>query len=162
MSIEAEKLFFEARIKIDEGEAGVAASILQDLVTRYPDFGKAYALLGIIYFISFEDPSQAEAYFKQAITLSPNYSSTYLHYAELLFSQERYAEQVAMLNKGMETTGMDKDKTYHLLGLMNERQKQFEDAIENFNKALFYSVDEDDILKYQKAVERCLMKKRMS
>jgi len=161
MSIEAEKLFFIARTKADAGDAGAAASLLHDLVIRYSDFGKAYSLLGIIYLVSFENPTQAEAYFKQAMTLAPDYSSTYLHYAELLFSQERYAEQVAMLNKGMEALGMDKDKAYHLLGLMNERQKQFEDAIENFQKALFYSVDEEDILKYQKATERCLMKRKM-
>lgn len=160
MSIQAERLFFEARMKADEGEAGIAASQLHDLIARYPDFGKAHALLGIIYLISFEDHTQAEAYFKQAMILTPAYSSTYLHYAELLFSQERYTEQVAVLNKGLETPGMDKDKVYHLLGLMHERQKQFDDAFENFQKALLYSVDDKDILKYQKAIERCLMKRK--
>ncbi len=131
------------------------------LIALTPDFGKAYALLGFIYFISFEDHTQAEVYFKQAMTLTPAYSFTYLHYAELLFSQERYTEQVAVLNKGLETPGMDKDKVYHLLGLMHERQKQFEDSLINFQKAVLYSVDGEDILKYQKAIERCLMKRKM-
>lgn len=161
MSIEAERLFFEARMKADEGDAGIAAGLLHDLIARYPEYGKAHALLGIIYLISFEDHAQAEACFKQAMTLTPAYSFTYLHYAELLFSQERYTEQVAVLNKGLETPGMDKDKVYHLLGLMHERQKQFDDAFENFQKALLYSVDDDDILKYQKAIDRCLMKRKM-
>ena len=122
-------------MKADAGDAGVAAGLLHDLIARYPDFGKAYSLLGIIYLISFEDHTQSEAYFKKAMTLAPEYPSTYLHYAELLLAQERYTELVAVLNKGLETPGMEKDKAYHLLGLMNERQKQFEDAIENFNKA---------------------------
>ena len=161
MSIEAEKLFFEARMKADAGEAGIAAGLLHDLITRYPDFGKAYALLGIIYLISFEDHVQSETYFKKAMTLAPDYSSTYLQYAELLLAQERYTELVAVLNKGLETPGIDKDKAYHLSGLMNERQKQFEDAIENFHKALFYSIDEEDILNYQKAIDRCLMKRKL-
>ena len=162
MSIEAERLFFEARMKADEGDAGVAAGLLHDLTARYPDFGKAYALLGIIYLISFEDHAQAETYFKQSITLAPAYSFAYLHYAELLFSQERYTELVAIINKGLETPGIDKDKAYHLLGLMHERQQQFEDALDNFRTAMMYSVDDDEIAKYQKAVERCLMKRKIS
>ncbi len=161
MSIEAEKLFFEARTKADGGQAGIAAGLLYDLIARYPDFGKAHSLLGIIYLISFEDHAIAETYFKQAMTLIPAYSATYLNYAELLLSQERYAEQVAVLNKGLETAGIDKDKAYHLFGLMQERQQQFDDALENFQKAIMHSLDDDDILKYQKATERCLMKKRM-
>ena len=161
MSIEAEKFFFEARTKADAGEAGIAALLLHDLIARYPDFGKGYSLLGIIYLISFEDHPQAETYFKQAMKFAPEYSTTYLHYAELLFSQERNTELVAVLNKGLETAGMDKDKAYHLFGLMHERQKQFDDALENFQKAILFSVDDDSIQTYQKAIERCLMKRRM-
>lgn len=161
MSIEAEKLFFESRLKNDEGEVGIAAVLLHDIVARYPNFGKAYALLGTIYFKSFDDPILAETFFKKAIALSPDYYITYLDYAALLLSQERYTEQVAVLNKGLETTGVNKDKAWYYSGLMHERQKQFEEAIENFQKALFYSVIDTEIAFYQQAIERCLMKRRL-
>lgn len=160
-SLEAEKLIYSAGILVKENKPGEAALLLQECLLRFPDTGKAHALIGHIYDHFFKDPFVAEEHFKKAMLLAPDHTHTYLYYSQALLSQERYTEMTAMLNKSLETTAAPKNEIFNLFGLMNEMQSKFEEAIEDYQKAIIYCFDNDLIAEYQKAISRCIAKQKV-
>lgn len=160
-NLEAEKLIYSAGVLIKENQAGEAASILQECLLRFPDAGKAHALMGHLYDHFFHEPLTAEDHFRKAMILAPDFTGTYLYYAEALLAQERYTEMTAMLNKALETTGAEKDAVYNLFGLMNEKQSKYEEAVDDYQRAVLYCLDSDVIVIYQKSISRCIAKQKM-
>ncbi len=161
INLDAEKLIYSATLLIQEKQAGEAASLLQDCLLRFRDAGKAHALLGHIYDRYFIEPITAEDHFKKAMVLAPDFTGTYLYYAEALLRQERYTEMTAMLNKSLETTAAAKNDIYFLFGMMNEMQSKYEEAVEDYQRAVLYSLDSVSIAGYQKAITRCIDKQKM-
>jgi Tfp pilus assembly protein PilF len=160
-NIEAERLIFSAGILVKDNRPGDAASLLQDCLLRFPDAGKAHALMGHIYDHFFHEPFTAEDHFKKAMLLAPDYTFTYLYYAEALLAQERYTEMTAMLNKSLETTAAAKNEIFNLFGLMNEKQSKYEEAVEDFQRAIIYCLDNDLIAVYQQSINRCIAKQKI-
>ena len=160
MNLEAEKLVYSASLLLKQEQAGEAASLLHDCILRYPETGKAYAMLGYIYQRFFKEPAASEEYFKKAMTLSPDYTDTYIYYADALLLQERMTEMTAILNKALATTGAEKNRIYYYFGLMNERMSKFEEAVENYQRAIIFSLDDEDLITYNKSIQRCLTKQK--
>jgi Tfp pilus assembly protein PilF len=161
MNLEAEKLVYSASQLLEKEQAGEAASLLHDCILRYPDTGKAYAMLGYIYQRFFKEIIAGEEYFRKAMTLAPDFTDTYIYYADALLLQERMTEMTAILNKALATTGAEKNKIYYYFGMMNERLSKFEEAVENYQRAILFSLDDAEMDLYQKAVNRCLAKQKM-
>jgi tetratricopeptide (TPR) repeat protein len=157
---EAEKLFFKAVSKLEEGDISEAADLFSELISEYSDFGKAYNYLGLIYFRHFKDMHTAETHFKTAIALSPEFSESYVNYASLLFSQERFAEMNANLNKVSEIAGARKDKVYEQFALMHEMQGKYDDAVSFYKKAILATLSDEDLAMYEKAINRCNVKNK--
>ena len=135
---------------------------LQELslvLARQPENGSAQALLGHLRMRYFKNFQSAEEAFKVAMRQSANHPELYYDYAELLVMLERYTETVAVLNKGMEVPGIEKDKLYRLFGRLNERQEKWDDAIDFYTKALLYTFFEEMIAKCNADINRCNMKK---
>jgi Tfp pilus assembly protein PilF len=159
--LEAEKLIFSAGVLVKNNQPGEAASLLQDCLLRFPDAGKAHALMGHIYDRFFNEPFTAEDYFKKAMILAPDYTYTYLYYAEALLDQERYTEMTAMLNKSLETTAAAKNEIFNLFGLMNEKQSKFEEAVENYQRAIVFCLNTALVEEYQGSIARCIAKQNI-
>lgn len=157
---EAEKILFRANEKLAIGNVSEALDILLELVGIYPEFGKAFFVMGNIYSNSFNDFSSAETFYKKAISLSPEFSATYLAYAETLIQQERFTETIAVLNKSLEIPGVKKDKANYLFGVMYELQAKFEDAVNCYKKAIAVTLSEEIIAQCEKAMNRCNLKKK--
>jgi tetratricopeptide (TPR) repeat protein len=156
----SEKLFYEAVSAFNEGKVIAAADLFLELTERNPDFGKAHAYLGWIYFQHFKDPVLAEEHFKSAISSSPEFTETYIYYAALLLSQERFAEMNAHLNKVSEIPGVKKNDAYEQFGKMNELIGKYEEAIDFYTKAIKSTFSDEDIASYEKAIARCNIKKK--
>lgn len=157
---EAEKLFFRAASKLEEGNISEAADLFSELISGYSDFGKAYNYLGLIYFHHFKDLHAAETNFKTAIALSPEFSESYVNYASLLLAQERFAEMNANLNKASEIAGVRKDKVFEQFALMHELQEKYDDAVNFYKKAILATLSDNDLILYEKAINRCNVKKK--
>jgi tetratricopeptide (TPR) repeat protein len=157
---ESEKLFFRAVNTFNNGDVLAAADFFSELAERFPDFGKAHGYLGVIFFQHFKDPVAAEEHFKNAISSSPEFTESYLWYAGLLLSQERFAEMNAHLNKVSEIPGVKKNAAHELYGKMNEMMGKYDEAIDFYKKAIKYTFSEEDILAYEKAIARCNTKKK--
>ena len=160
MNLEAEKLVYSAGQLLESEQAGDAASLLHDCIIRFPDTGKAYAMLGYIYQRHFKEQVASEEYFRKAMTLAPDYTDTYIYYADALLIQERMTEMTAILNKALATTGADKNRIYYYFGMMNERMSKYEEAVENYQRAIIFCLHDKEMELYQKAVARCLTKQK--
>lgn len=157
---EAEKLFIQAEERLRRGEISSAFELLYNLTQQFPEFGKAFALLGKIYNQKFNDLESSEICLKKAISLSPEFSNSYLDYAEVLITKERFTETLATLNKVMEIPGVRKDKAFILYGMMNELQGRYDDAMAFYKKAILNSLSDEEIQSAEKAISRCLSKKK--
>ena len=156
----AEKLFYEAITAFNEGKIIPAAELFLELTEQSPDFGKAHAYLGLLYFHYFKDPVVAEEHFKNAISSSPEFTESYIFYAALLLSQERFAEMNAHLNKVSEIPGVKKNDMYEQFGRMNELMGKLDEAIDFYKKAIKCTFSDEDIVSYEKAIVRCNIKKK--
>jgi tetratricopeptide (TPR) repeat protein len=156
--VEADKLFFLSDQKINDGDIGGATDLLLGLIEKFPEFGRAYNHLGYIYETRFKDVITAEKYYKEALSRNPEYPATYMNYAVILSSQERFAELTALLNKALEVPGISKDRIYNEFGIMHELLGRYEEAINAFRKAINYALNEKDIEMYEKSISRSKLK----
>lgn len=157
-SLEAEKLFLAANVKIDQGQIGESTEILLDLISKYPAYGRAYNHLGWVYETKFKEYTKAEIYYKKALEYSPDYAPIYFNYSFLLANLEKYDELKELLDKGLKIPGANKPKLYNEYGLMLEIQKDYQGAKEYFKQAIASSLSIEDIEIYKKSIQRCDLK----
>jgi tetratricopeptide (TPR) repeat protein len=157
---EADQLFMNAMALLTSGEIVRAAAILVQITERFDHFGKAWFELGNIQKDHLEDyESAAECYLK-AIELNPTYWRTYIAYADVLFILERYAEMNAILNQAAEIKGVRKDLVFSKSALLMESQQRFDEAIDTYKKALLATYSDEEIERCEKAIHRCITKKK--
>jgi tetratricopeptide (TPR) repeat protein len=88
----------------------------------------------------------------------PEYPHPYFHFASLLLDLERYAELERHLNYCLTLRSIDKSWVYYRFGMLNELNGQFLKAIENYEKALINTMNNDKVKDYQTDIERCRIK----
>lgn len=159
---EAEKILYRAGDQLEKGFISEAVDLLSELISIYPEFGKAYCMLGAVYLQKFNDFQNAEINIQKAVDLAPDFAPALLLKAELLIQVEKYTQATATLNKAAEISGVKKDRVNYLFGLLNELQAKFDDAIGFYKKAISYTLSDDSIVLFEKAINRCLVKKKYS
>jgi|GEM_PF-1633621 len=157
---EADKLFSEAMALLNRGEISGAANLFSEITERFPDHGKAWFELGNIHRIQLEDFESAGECYLKCMNALPAYAPAYLAYADVLFVLEKYAESNAIINQAMEIKGVRKDIALFKSALLMESQERFDEAITTYRKALLKSFSEDEILKCEKGINRCNLKKK--
>lgn len=139
---------------LEQNRAGEALAEIQVLLARSPDHGKAQALYGHILMTYLKDYAAAEEAFRIAMRQAPTYVDLYYSYGELLIILDKGTETVAVLNKALEVPGIAKNKIYQLFGQLYERQSAWNDAVEYYTKAIFYSLNDLEVAQYQAAITR--------
>ena len=155
----SDKQFFLASRLLKEGQIEECINELSLLLIRYPDHGRGNALLGRLYLRHISDYTKAEDCFLQALRFDPLYPELYYDFAELLIHLEKYTEAIAVLNKGFEIPGIEKNKLYRWTGMIYEKQKDFDQAILNYTQAIYDSFSDTFIQLLKSDIKRCLMKK---
>jgi len=143
---------------LEQGKVGEALAELQVMIARHPEHGKAQAMAGSIYLHQLQDFTAAEDAFRIAMRQAPAYPTLYYDYGTLLLRLDKATETVAVLNKSLEVPGIEKDKIYQLFGNLYEREKKWEEAIEYYTKAIFYSLSDLDVTRYQNDLNRVKIK----
>ena len=105
-----DKQFFLAARLLQSGQVEECMNELSLLLIRYPDHGRGNALLGRLYLRHLSEFTLAEECFNKALRYDPLYPELYYDYAELLIHLEKYTEAIAVLNKGFEIPGIEKNK----------------------------------------------------
>ncbi len=87
-----------------------------------------------------DDPKKnkikAEKYFQKAIEISPNFIDARWNFAEFLYYQKRYAEAKKEFERVVILSETYKPQTYFTLGLLEEQEKNWQKAAENFRHFL--------------------------
>src|SRR5688572_11386896 len=110
---EADRIYSSAMHLLNSGDPAGAAALLDDIVSRYENYGKAWCALGNLLLHQLNDIDGAVTCYRKAMEVSPSYSPAYLGYADALFLQEKYAEANAIINQALEIRGVRKDLGLH-------------------------------------------------
>jgi tetratricopeptide (TPR) repeat protein len=159
---EADRLYSSAVSLLSDGDIAGAASLLLEITQRFENYGKAWSEMGDIIQYHLKDPDAAAEYYRKAIEVTPLYTNSYLGYADVLFSQEKFAEVNAIINQVMEIAGVRKDLALQKSAILMESQGRYDEAIESYKAAILISFSEEEISKCEKGINRCNVKKKYS
>jgi len=158
MDLNRASQIFNIREHLRSGRVAEGLSELQILMTRYADDGRVQCLYGYALTNYLEDFPAAEEAYRQALRTVPGYVELYYDYIALLLRMDKPTEAIAILNRGMQVPGIEKDLLYRLMGQVYERESRWQDAIEQYGLALQYTFDQDRIALYIKDIERVKLK----
>lgn len=154
----ADQLFFDADEKIKQNLFAEAKEMLEKAIQLNPKHGRAHNHLGWLYETKYQDFNKASELYQQAIQFAPEYPAGYSNYAVLLCTMERYDELEKHIKIALEVPGIYKETLYNQYAIMSERQGKFDQAIENYSKALSYVLTEQGVTTYKAAIARCKTK----
>jgi tetratricopeptide (TPR) repeat protein len=117
--------------------------------------------LGWIYKTQMDDYANAENHYKAAINGDPSYPHSYLNYMILLMDLERYNDIQALAKRASKVEAVDKSWIQHRLGLVEELQLQFDKAINFYEKAILFSLNDEKIKGYKEDIARCEEKREL-
>lgn len=157
---EADKLYSNAMRLRSAGDIAGAATLLKEVTLRFNQYGKAWCELGNLLQYELNDLEAAETCYIKATEVTPAHPQTYLGYADLLFAQEKFAEANAILNQAMEIQGVRKDLVIYKNALLIESQGRYDEAIAAYKEAILATFDDEEIIRCEKGISRCNIKKK--
>jgi tetratricopeptide (TPR) repeat protein len=157
---EADKLYSSAMQLLASGDPAGAAALLDEIVAQFDNYGKAWCELGNLLLYQLSDYDGAISCYRKAMESDPAFAPSYLGYADALFAQEKFAEANAILNQAMEIKGVRKDLALQKSALLMESQGRYDEAIRTFKSAIIASFSEEEIVKCEKGISRCQVKKK--
>jgi len=159
--LELDRLFFKADNEIKDGLIVEAFDTLTYIIEQNTEYGKAYNHLGWLYETKYKNYEKAEECYKLALKYSPDYMAVYLNYAILLSTLEKFYELEDLLRRALEVKGINKAKIWNEYAIMYEIQEKYADAIDAYKKSIRYSLSNDDISRFEQAIERCKKKQEL-
>jgi tetratricopeptide (TPR) repeat protein len=157
--VEYEDLLFEADDMIRNNRIADAINLLEDIISRVPDFGKAYNHLGWVYETKIKDYQKAILMYKQCIAYMPEYPPVYINLSIVLSQLGLYDEQKDLLQKALSVKGVDKASLHNEFAIMNELTGDYNTALEHFKEAIKYSLNDTNVDMYIKSMDRCRKKR---
>ncbi len=112
MDNKAENLFFEADQLIDDNKIVEAKELLLDILSEFPDYGRAHNHLGWMYQVKFTDHTKAKKHLELAMKYAPNYHAGFSNYSYLLIDMNMYDEMIEFGNKMRNNKVADKSTIY--------------------------------------------------
>ncbi|RMG13636.1 MAG: tetratricopeptide repeat protein [Deltaproteobacteria bacterium] len=101
--LRAAQLHYDLAVEaMKAGKVTEAVAELQTALKRNPDFPEAHNALGLLYHMSLHRLHKAEAAYRRALELRPNYSEAANNYGALLLELGRYKEAQALFEKALD------------------------------------------------------------
>ncbi len=131
-----ENQFIKADSLISEGNSADAKELLEEILSQYPDFGKAHNHLGWIYYNKLSDFEKGIYHYKLAMKFDPKYPAPYLNYTYLLIDIGRYEEAKKHIDFTKANLENADNSSYNSeLGRMAEYENQYTDAYNFYKEA---------------------------
>jgi len=147
-----EAMYLRAHQLTDAGEIIQAKTVLEELLTEEPGYGRAHNLLGWIYFVKFGDYKRASYHLRLAVKFDPDYTQGWQNYANLLLELNRINDLEECATKAIEIEGIDKALIYHRLACAKEIRNDYKLAIKYLKKSKEYGYNKEwvDYIKIEK------------
>lgn len=156
----AENLFYEADQLIDENKIPEAKEVLLELLSEFPDYGRAHNHLGWMYNVKFSNYPKAKNHFELALKYAPDYHAAYSNYAYLLIDMNLYDEMITFGEKAIKSKVADLATIYNKIGQAYELKGNFVKAHKFFNLAADKTLNNKFLNELYASVNR--VKKKMS
>jgi len=157
-----EDSYLEAEEAIRNGNYLQAKHLLESVIFEEPDFVPAHNSLGWIYKTQLDDYERAENHFLKAIKSNRNYPHTYNNLFSLYTNLEEWAKIKSLADKALKVPSVDKALVYYRLGIAEEFQLHYDEAIVFYKNALQRCLNFDTLEDYKKAIENCEYKRTIS
>jgi tetratricopeptide (TPR) repeat protein len=108
---------------------------LQYVIAADDEHAGAHCLMGQIYDEQLNDYKQAEYYYRMALYLDKEYTTTYYYYINLLINHNRLEEALKVIDKGLSVPGIDVATMYCYKGLLYEKYEMYRSATEYYTEA---------------------------
>ncbi|MEE9408513.1 MAG: hypothetical protein V3V28_10620 [Polaribacter sp.] len=134
--IKAEDLFLEADQLSDDNKNIEARNILLELLSDFPDYGRAHNLLGWLYQNKFSNNTKAKLHYEMAIKYASDFGGGYNNYAYLLVETNKYDEMLSFGLENINNNSVDKAVIYNKLGQAYELKGDLLNALECYNLSI--------------------------
>lgn len=131
-----------------------AINKIHELMVHHPDKAEPYYEMGRISY-NFWRNDEAELNYRKALEIDPEYFPTYTQYALILIKEGRSDEAEELLLHSFKLRNRDDADTYFYLGLLYQQKKELDKAIEAFEKAVLFSINETQIDLNMKFIRAC-------
>ena len=108
---------------------------LQYVIAADDEHAGAHCLMGQIYDDQLNDYKQAEYYYRMALYLDRDYTTTYYHYISRLIDMDRLDEALKIIDIGLTVPGIVVASMHYYKGLLYEKYEMHNTATEYYNEA---------------------------
>lgn len=158
---DVDTLFLEVGKAIDEHNLAEAKTLLEEILTIDPAYGRAHNHLGWIYETKIKDFSRAKMHYEFALKFCQDtYPIVYINYGYLLLEHGHLEAAEKNIFKAMGVAGVDRATLYFQKGKLAEQRMQLNRALDDYQKAYRMNVNKD--FEALLAVEIARVKSKMS
>jgi tetratricopeptide (TPR) repeat protein len=161
MNSQQVEIYLEAENDVANKNYVEAFRKYESILFDEPGNAATHNSLGWIYKTQMDNYTKAENHYKAAINGDPSYPHSYLNYMILLMDLERYVDIQALAKRAGKVEAVDKSWVQHRLGLVEELQLHFDQAIILFEKAILYTLNDEKIKGYKEDIARCEEKREL-
>jgi len=155
-----EERYIQAVEEARYGEAAKALKLFNDLLEADPGYARTYYQLGYINYYYIHDYQTAGYYFNRCIELEPHFPDVYNEFTKLLLFLNRDKHLIQIAEKALKVAGVNKCKVYKRLALMEERNLNYQAAINFYRKAFVLATSKQKSDEIDEAINRVRRKQQ--
>ncbi|HUH34535.1 MAG TPA: hypothetical protein VL022_01760 [Moheibacter sp.] len=141
---DVDTLFLEVSKAIDEQNLAEAKTLLEEILTIDPAYGRAHNHLGWIYETKIKDFERAKMHYEFALKFCQDtYPVVYLNYGYLLLEHGQLDAAEKIIAKGLTVQGVDRSTLYYQKGKVAEQRMQLNRALDYYQQAYRMNVSKD-------------------
>lgn len=153
-----EEYFLQVEKLIGDGEFTESKRLLVEILEMEPSYGRAHNHLGWIYFTKFDDFERAENHFSLAIKFAPEYPASYINYVYLLNEVNAQDKVKEIISNALQVKGVRRSLLYNELARSDEMNGDFNSALLNYQNALQYAMNKEEVNALRENIERAKSK----
>ena len=131
-----------------------AKKLLEGALMEEPGYAKLHARLGDLYHYDLENKALAARHYELAIKFYPAYQEVYQDLVTLYQDERDYVKLNRLLKRAMGVKALDRVFLYEKLGMTEEAQGNFKEAIAWYKKGMLESLDNANTAELKKHIRR--------